>query len=256
MPSTTEIGATYVVRCFGFFELRSGAGTHVCSVMPYYPCSVEKVLDISYPQLLPLLLSKRYVRDLLIALVYLHETCGLTHCDLKPDNLLISFTQASNKNVYKAIYERIEQNKFTKALGKLNDPITRETVIQGKCVVCDFGCSIRHNIEPYPREIQALAYKAPEVLLGKELDSKVDMLSVGCIFYELLTGMPMFDPKAEGIRTVEQDHFKQFEEKLGRIPYDLIKGGKKALEIFSDDGAIRNVSFIRARPLKNILRHR
>ena len=37
-------------------------------------------------------------------------------------------------------------------------------------------------------------YSAPELILGMDFDQKVDMWSIGCMLYELLTNEPLFFP--------------------------------------------------------------
>ena len=36
-------------------------------------------------------------------------------------------------------------------------------------------------------------YRAPEVVIEAKYDIKIDMWSIGCIFYEFVTGKVLFD---------------------------------------------------------------
>ena len=57
--------------------------------------------------------------------------------------------------------------------------------------IADFGLAWVYSLpsKPYTHEVVTLWYWAPEVLLGaKEYSLGVDSWSIGCIFYELVTG--------------------------------------------------------------------
>ena len=69
---------------------------------------------------------------------------------------------------------------------------------KGILKIADFGLARIH----YKRNMKLTSnvvtfwYKAPELLLGENrYDEKIDIWSVGCIFYELLTGSILFRGK-------------------------------------------------------------
>ena len=93
-------------------------------------------------------------RSMIHAIAKFH-VIGLVHCDLKPENILRTVNGASN------------------------------------ATVVDYGCSYRET-DTKPRLIQTLFYRAPEVVLGQPWSFAVDMWSIGCILFELLTGLPLF----------------------------------------------------------------
>lgn len=102
---------------------------------------------------------KRCMVHLLLAVEFCHEK-GVIHRDLKPANLLI-FNSPTEKN----------------------PPILK---------VCDFGLSkpITLQGEQTPSVVTSW-YRAPEILSYEEYDSKADLWSVGCIFYEMVTKIPL-----------------------------------------------------------------
>lgn len=71
---------------------------------------------------------------------------------------------------------------------------------RGSVKLADFGMA-RYTSNPPPRLTQlvvTLWYRAPELLLGtSEYGFEIDMWSLGCIFAELLTLMPLFQGKNE-----------------------------------------------------------
>ncbi|MCO5548230.1 hypothetical protein L7F22_001687 [Adiantum nelumboides] len=88
------------------------------------------------------------------ALEYLHRL-GIIHCDLKPENILVKS------------YSRCEI--------KIID-------LGSSCFQTDHLCSY----------VQSRSYRAPEVILGRPYDQKIDIWSLGCILAELCTGNVLF----------------------------------------------------------------
>lgn len=98
-------------------------------------------------------------RQCLIALKFVHEL-GLMHCDIKPENILLS--------------------SYSRALVK----------------VIDFGSSsfITDRQSSY---IQSRSYRAPEVILGLPYGGKIDMWSLGCVVAEMYTNEVTFQNDSE-----------------------------------------------------------
>jgi serine/threonine protein kinase/DNA-binding CsgD family transcriptional regulator len=94
--------------------------------------------------------------SILQALVYAHEQ-GIIHRDIKPENILL--TPAG----------QVKVADFSLARGAQDARLTQEGSITG-----------------------TLAYLAPECLQGSPSDARADLYSLGCVFYELLTGRPPF----------------------------------------------------------------
>ena len=66
--------------------------------------------------------------------------------------------------------------------------------------LADFGLarSFGLPLKTYTHEVVTLWYRAPEVMLGSKMYSvAIDMWSVGCIFFEILIGRPLFQGKSE-----------------------------------------------------------
>ena len=66
--------------------------------------------------------------------------------------------------------------------------------------LADFGLARAFGIpvKNFTHEVVTLWYRAPDILLGsKNYSTSVDMWSVGCIFAEIVTRMPLFMGKAE-----------------------------------------------------------
>jgi serine/threonine protein kinase len=104
---------------------------------------------------------KKYMCQLLEGVSYLHSK-RILHRDLKPQNLLIDMA--------------------------------------GNIKIADFGLARAYQIplRPYTHEVITLWYRPPEILLGAlEYSSAIDIWSLGAIFVELCTKIPLFPGDSE-----------------------------------------------------------
>lgn len=114
------------------------------------------------------------IKDLMMQMVmgieYIHK-CGYMHLDFKPENVLM--------------FQGID--------GKMHVKIS------------DFGLATVYVPNHKNRlGVTTSWYRAPEICLGYDLyDYKVDMWAVGCTFYEMMSGSPLFtDVSNEDIRVL------------------------------------------------------
>src|SRR3954467_13461788 len=74
------------------------------------------------------------------------------------------------------------------------------------CYLTDFGLSKNPSSDSIALTAQGefvgtVAHTAPELVLGKKADSRLDVYSLGCLFYECLTGAPPF-PKERDVEVL------------------------------------------------------
>ena len=113
----------------------------------------EKLVHI--PQLLTEMEKYWLIFQLLCSLEQIHSVQGLTHGDIKPDNILVNETKMTLK-------------------------------------LADFGSAshiAENEITPY---LVSRFYRAPEIILGLKYDFNLDLWSFGTTVYELYTGKIMF----------------------------------------------------------------
>jgi len=90
---------------------------------------------------------------------------------------------------------------------------------QSMVKLCDFGSAFKVNAtdnDPTPYLVSRF-YRAPEIILGLQYDSAVDMWSIGCCLYEMFTGKVVFPGGTNN------EMIKLFMELKGKIPNKLIK---------------------------------
>ncbi|XP_024528049.1 serine/threonine-protein kinase prp4 isoform X1 [Selaginella moellendorffii] len=141
----------HCVRLLSSFEYRN----HLCLVFESLHMNLREILKKFGRNIgISLAAVRSYARQLFTALKHLRN-CGVLHCDIKPDNMLVN----DSKNLLK---------------------------------LCDFGSAMfagENEITPY---LVSRFYRAPEIILGLPYDHALDMWSVGCCLYELYTGKVLF----------------------------------------------------------------
>ena len=126
-------------------------------------------------------------KQIIKGLIYLKKN-KIIHGDLKPENILI--------------------NK-------------RENITS--CVICDFNLSIDttlvNNLQ-YDTNITTLWYRAPEIYLDMTFSYEIDIWAFGCILYELIAEVSLFNPKTtNNIVRNNKNLYEQHVSFLGKCPY-------------------------------------
>lgn len=144
-----------IVRMVDFFVYRK----HLCIAFELLSVNMYDVLKQNSFRGVSMTLIRVLTEQLLKAMQCLREA-RVIHCDLKPENVLLSNMQHTHIKLI------------------------------------DFGsaCFENHTVYPY---IQSRFYRSPEVLLGLPYTGAIDMWSLGCICAELFLGLPIFPGHSE-----------------------------------------------------------
>ncbi|KAG1453500.1 hypothetical protein G6F46_005261 [Rhizopus delemar] len=105
----------------------------------------------------------------------------------------------------------------------------------------------------YTHIIQTRQYRSPEVIVGARWTHKADMWSASCMFFELLTGEFLFDPRAGSKYNKDDDHLAQILELLRTVPRALTTGGEFSREFFDRSGKLKHIKKLRYRRLRDVL---
>jgi serine/threonine protein kinase len=107
-------------------------------------------------------------------------------------------------------------------------------------------------------DVTTRQYRSPEVIVGFPYTTAIDIFSVACMTFELLTGDYLFDPKEDSKHrhSRDEDHLALMMELLGRMPKKLTKEGKYSKDIFDRKGALRHIHELDAWGLEAVLREK
>jgi serine/threonine-protein kinase SRPK3 len=105
-------------------------------------------------------------------------------------------------------------------------------------------------------DVQTRQYRAPEIILGQQYAPPIDMWSMGCIVFELLTGDMLFEPKSGRHFNKNDDHLAQMIELCGRMPRSITQSGKFAGDYFNRRGELRNIRKLKPWPLAEVLKEK
>eukprot|EP01046_Picozoa_sp_COSAG06_P011217 COSAG06_NODE_634_length_13587_cov_23.361210_4_plen_183_part_00 len=82
--------------------------------------------------------------------------------------------------------------------------------------IVDFGLAKSESQGPLESNVGTERYKAPEIAPGASYDSKVDVWSLGCTLYEMLTAKGSLANRANGVARMAQAAYKKGDMPLAR----------------------------------------
>lgn len=145
--------------------------SRICQIFDVGPdyLVMELVEGVPLKGPMPVAKAIEYAAQILDALDAAHEK-GITHRDLKPDNILVTRDGIKLLDFGLARLAREEPSSD----GQNDETIAKALTQQGQIV-------------------GTLQYMSPEQLQGLEVDSRSDLFSFGCVLYELLSGRRAFE---------------------------------------------------------------
>ena len=187
--------------------------------MEFCDRSLEKVLQNANETKRPIQMAliKQYMRQIFIGLQAMHAK-NISHRDLKPENILLV-----SKNGQEEI--KICDLGAAKVL----------TSVCGK----DGPLNTPYVVSRY--------YRAPELIMGSnKYDCSIDIWSVGCMLFELITRTPLFPGEAEGLQILEQSMILGTPEdhEVRKLDEMVVKPVMALLKRFKDNGKVEMTSLL------------
>ena len=279
-----------VVKLIDSFTHRGPNGRHYVLVFEILGINLlEMIKNFDYRGL-PLDIVKSFLIQILKGLKFLHNECGVIHTDLKPENIVLELTRkqvrelSKNGEVFSQLKRKEEESikneeifgigsqdkakvlkgmkgkakgaknstKKVKYGKRLNDQDKSEYFHPGLVLkIVDFGNAV-YSYGLCNSQIQTRHYRAPEVILGFQFNTKADIWSLGCIAFELITGELLFQPHPGVGYSEDDDHLASIWETLGDFPIEWAKTSKHAWKFFMKD-KLKKVPDLQILLLKEIL---
>ncbi|CAN4089353.1 unnamed protein product [Withania somnifera] len=169
---------------------------HLCIAFELLETNLYELIKLNHFRGLSLSIVQLFSKQILRGLALMKDA-GIIHCDLKPENILLC-----------------------------------TSVKPAEVKIIDFGSACMEDRTVYSY-IQSRYYRSPEVLLGYQYTTAIDMWSFGCIVAELFLGLPLF-PGAS-----EFDLLRRMIKMLGGQPPDyILKDAKNTSKFFKFVGSI------------------
>lgn len=215
-------------------------------------CNLLTLIKLYRHRGIPIPLVKILSKQILIGLDFLHRKCSIIHTDLKPENILLhkypkitpSYHQDNNTRYYRKRYDNLPRTK-KELLESFGDGAYR-------CKIVDLGNAC-WTYKHFTDDVQTRQYRAPEVILGYKYDTAIDIWSMACIVFELLTGDLLFEPKNGKRYDKNDDHLAQIIELLGKFPTDFAINGEESYNYFTRRGELRNITNLSFWGLEDVL---
>ena len=115
-----------------------------------------------------------------------------------------------------------------------------------KIKVTDFNTCISINNPDF--EIQTRYYRAPEVLLENNFSDKIDIWSLGCTIYELLTKEILINPDDVEDFSVDRYHIYLIHKKIGVFDLDFWNQSKKKYIYLDSNNLLKGFNEILIEP--------
>lgn len=123
-------------------------------------------------------------------------------------------------------------------------------------VLADFGNSCWVD-KQFSSDVQTRQYRSPEVILREPYGTPIDIWSLACMVFELLTGDFLFNPRKGENYPRDEDHLALFTELLGKLPAKMRFGsGEKVRKFYDSNGEFLHIKKLECWSLENLLREK
>ncbi|KIM44308.1 hypothetical protein M413DRAFT_433710 [Hebeloma cylindrosporum] len=204
--------------------------------------------------------TKRIIKQVLLALDYLHRDCGLVHTDVKPQNIMVSMNVSDatiaeylDKNPAELYEPRIEPDLSPDPIITVKsqplpdfglDPTLSNLVVK----LADYGEDVNQRCQP-------ILLRAPEVILGHPWSTPIDIWSVGCLIFEFLIGRTFFELYTSSTVSLTDAHLQRIVELLGDFPPNFLADCRRTAEYFDDKGGLLRVKQLFPRTVEQCIAH-
>ncbi|KGO69471.1 hypothetical protein PITC_014260 [Penicillium italicum] len=183
---TSHPGYAHVRTALDAFTIPHQGSEHHCLVQKPMWGSFRDLMYRDPAHRLSEDLLKSGLKQIFLALDYLHIECQLVHTDIKSDNILEELEEMSILD--KFTDTEMEQPSARKSVNNMPVYASRRFELPqkfGRAVLSDFGSAVRGD-ERRNHDAQPNIYRSPEVMLKTEWSYPIDIWNVGAMVWYLL----------------------------------------------------------------------
>ncbi|KAJ6499821.1 kinase-like protein [Mycena vulgaris] len=220
----THPGFHHNLHLLDEFRIEGPNGRHLCLVTELLGESLDQYAKRCPHGRPPITVVKNILRQVIMAMMYLHEKCNIIHTDIKSNNILFALPEG-------VIPPTLSTTPT--AADSLVDPMPLP-LANARVKLIDLGvaCWADRVQEHFTDLIQSPELRAPEVLVGAVWGMPADIWSLGCLVYELATGQFLIRHTVDEM-SIPYLHAAFF----GPYPRSLTEGGKYSSLFFKADGS-------------------
>ncbi|KAL4807447.1 hypothetical protein BDV18DRAFT_158665 [Aspergillus unguis] len=219
-------GRTHYLPLLDKFRFTGPSGIHETLVYEPMAASVQEVKDLLFGDSpLPLGMARSILWQTLLGLDFMIAN-GVVHGDVQPRNLLFTLGKMDHVPVNEMAQDEaiplvpvngdMEDVQLPKYLVP-SDPLMAHLDISQpfKIKITDLGGSFLPS-NPPSEPSPPLQLRSPETIFQKHVSASQDMWSFGCLLFELLTGIALFDLMDHPVTSITNDmHFIDMYNVLG-----------------------------------------
>jgi len=266
LADRTHPGCQHCLHYYKRILAGSWAGPHICFVTQPLSLDLENLRPPGETKFaVPTV--KRIIKQLLLALDFLHSECGFIHTDVNSRNIMLRLPDPIDSHIEKYI----ESNEVV-----IRGPFLEHETLPLPIAFCatqplpyfemggsldDLSICLADYGEATPIEkpnmdimFQVDVLRAPEVILRHPWSSSLDIWGVGCLVFELVTGHDLFKQEGAYSRDI---HLTHMVELFGPFPASCLKlcGETQIAQYFDDSGELLSTKEgVRPASLENNIR--
>ncbi|THH03876.1 hypothetical protein EW146_g10325 [Bondarzewia mesenterica] len=264
MAKPDHSGHKHCLHLYDAFIARSYHGPHMCLVTNVLGGNMINLrrLQANGRDAFPVALSKRIIKQTLLALDYLHRECDLVHTGKSSSSHLYQNEAITRflKESPSAIYEpRIEPDLSpdpiitVKSQPLPNFGLRPDASNLDVCLI-DYGHATpakKHLLE----QVQPVLLRAPEVILGHPWSTPIDIWSVGCLVFEYLIGVALFQIYESSSVSLDDVHLQRILEHIGPFPSSFLQACQRRTDFLDEQGSLIRVKKLFPRTIEECMNH-
>ncbi|KAJ5239206.1 kinase-like domain-containing protein [Penicillium chermesinum] len=242
MVETRHPGRNFIRKLLDHFYIQGPHGRHICLVHEPLGTTTDVLLKMFPGHVMTLDDMKPGIRQLLVALDFLHSECNIIHTDLQLKNLLLPSPKAD----YLSRFEEAEAADPSprKALQDRTIYKTLSFLPRGGLpVLADFG-EARFGDKEHDDDIMPNVYRAPEVILRSSWDYKVDIWNVAMVAWDIISPRTLISGKNTDGVFDDRVHMAELIALLGPPPPEFLEQRRLSSVFWDEAGNWKNLASI------------